>query len=235
MTHSITDLATPLAVPHGSLQYLYQAELSTRIDPREICTARELTLAADRPPNKFATWVAGRTAAKAAVRHYHHDHQRDLSWHDIEILYTQSGAPCYITHLSDPLPTLQLSLSHCAPLSVAALDPNPDSQGFGLDIERLRTFKTETAQQFMTPVEYRRYQALSFNTQAQYATTVWTVKEAYLKALTVGLRIHPRILSVTLDNPSEPLVETEDPRLPTPASVYYTLHPRDHVIACVTL
>ncbi len=93
-----------------------------------------------------------------------------------------------------PMNDCVVSLSHSGTLGAAGL--TNEKYTIGIDVEFVRPFADDTARAFLTPLEYRFIVAQGRNNRDALLTTHWCLKEAYLKALGVGLRIHPGRISV---------------------------------------
>ncbi|RLV08831.1 hypothetical protein CTZ27_08785 [Streptomyces griseocarneus] len=106
------------------------------------------------------------------------------SWRAVRPARTHLGRP-YI----EGLPGLRVSLSHSGPvLAVAVSTHGP----VGVDTERVARGTTLPPGRMCTPAEAGRLAGLREDERAAELLRLWTLKEAYTKALGVGLRRSPR-------------------------------------------
>jgi 4'-phosphopantetheinyl transferase len=82
-----------------------------------------------------------------------------------------------------------LSISHAFPFALAVA--TRDDVALGVDIERIRDFSEHTWRAFLTPAEKEFIAAAPKARRRELRTLAWSLKEAVLKALGVGLRMHP--------------------------------------------
>ena len=85
----------------------------------------------------------------------------------------------------------------------------------GVDIEQIRPVPDalELAREYFHPDEYEELSVAAFEQQAQAFLSIWTMKEAYLKATGVGLtaplhefRVSPRKNGMTITSPAGELM-----------------------------
>lgn len=74
---------------------------------------------------------------------------------------------------------IHFSLSHSGDYAVCAISDIP----VGIDIEKIDTFKPEIANRFFNPSE------LKYVADAESFYRIWTLKEGYLKAVGMGLKL----------------------------------------------
>jgi phosphopantetheine--protein transferase-like protein len=126
--------------------------------------------------------LAGRSAAKLALGSY-----LKCDPKQIHIDNHASGQP-----FCREYPELFLSISHCDGLGLATVSEQP----VGMDVEKLEPRSTSFRNRFFTQNE----RALVQN-DAKKINVLWTVKEATLKLLQLGLRVSPLDIEVvTLGN-----------------------------------
>ena len=86
---------------------------------------------------------------------------------------------------------VHFNLSHSGTYAVCAFDSDP----VGIDIERIKPVKAGIAERFFSSEEQQFLDACSVD-KAKAFFTVWTRKEAFLKAVGKGLRMDLRSFSV---------------------------------------
>lgn len=152
-------------------------------------------------PHKREDWLMGRMASKCAIQGYVGTvtgSAIDLSC--IEII-SGTGLPPTFTLLSPVIslgdPTF-LTLSHSHGIAVAQVCARRGIEGVGVDVERVRTFKETTLRAFLADEEYERW-CIGSDSLPLHATLLWSIKEAYLKAIGVGLHMHPKRVVISLD------------------------------------
>lgn len=90
--------------------------------------------------------------------------------------------------------TCALSIAHSFPFVLAAADCSDVL--LGADVERVRAFSKEFIADLLTDREQAVLEGFPNEEQSVRATEFWSLKEAVLKAVGVGLRVHPRRLEV---------------------------------------
>ncbi|MFZ3031548.1 MAG: 4'-phosphopantetheinyl transferase superfamily protein [Candidatus Moraniibacteriota bacterium] len=154
-------------------------------------------------PKKRADWLVGRMAAKQAiVDEIYRRTGRTVSWQDVEIVSGKKEKPTFrLLASSETLipEEYSLTLSHTAGQAVAALSFIRESGFVGVDIERERICSNDFSKAFLTEREFQSY----IETGLLSPLSLWCYKEAFLKALGTGLRAHPRMIEMTLDDQGE--------------------------------
>ncbi|WJG09757.1 4'-phosphopantetheinyl transferase superfamily protein [Aliiglaciecola sp. LCG003] len=92
---------------------------------------------------------------------------------------------------------VQFNTSHSANIALVGVSSEP----IGIDIEQHKEDANELrklAKSILTPVELNQFNALSKSQTAKSFYQYWTLKEAYLKAIGLGLSIDPRQLEINL-------------------------------------
>ena len=98
-------------------------------------------------------------------------------------------------------PEIHFSLSHTRGLAMAVVASVP----VGCDVERTdRSFQPALVRRVFSPAERTRFSALPEPDRPGEFFRVWTLKEAYLKALGTGFQTDPSTLDVSL-LPSTPV------------------------------
>lgn len=100
----------------------------------------------------------------------------NLSNSEVSFEYNQYGKPC-IKRYTD----YNFSISHSKDYIVYVSDIHP----IGIDIERIKNANIGLAKRFFTPKEYSHI--VSSNSLDDSFFKVWTIKEAYIKMLGMGL------------------------------------------------
>lgn len=84
---------------------------------------------------------------------------------------------------------IHMSISHAYPHVFVIAEKG--ARLVGCDVERIRQFSRPTARAFLTKNEQANIARLPQQSRAYYETLCWSTKEAVLKALGCGLRLHP--------------------------------------------
>jgi 4'-phosphopantetheinyl transferase len=145
-----------------------------------------------RFPKRRDEWLLGRWAAKILAHSL--PACRELPLDRIEIGNTPQGTP-FIQVQGQPALADCLSISHREHLALCALTSDPGLR-MGADLEKIEP-RTETfILDYFTPAECRLVEACPIETRAVLVTLIWSIKEAMLKALGVGLRWDTRMVEV---------------------------------------
>ena len=102
---------------------------------------------------------------------------------------------------------IDFSVSHSSGMVVARAIPKREGR-IGVDIEAVRSFAPATLEAFLTKREFRTLPRIRRN---ERATLLWCIKEAYLKALGVGLLIHPQRVEVQLSREGARITQDREP------------------------
>ena len=143
-------------------------------------------------------WFAGRVAAKRLIQqHFSRAVDEALDFPSIEILPDELGAP-QVQLQGRSLLAPRLSISHSGGIAGAYLHA---SLGYlpGIDIERVETRDPGFLKGFFTDTEQQMVNDGGSKSDL-ITTTIWAIKEAYLKALGIGARVDLRELDVSLQN-----------------------------------
>ncbi len=145
-----------------------------------------------RFPKRRDDWLLGRSAAKLLVRsipNYQH-----FSPDEMEIQTTPEGAP-YLRLPSGSASQDCLSISHCDRHAMCAFSLGPALK-FGVDLEKVEPRSEGFVEDYFTPAEREMVHAYPLEVRDLVATLVWSLKEAMLKALGVGLRWDTRQVEI---------------------------------------
>ena len=143
----------------------------------------------------------------------------------------ENGAPYFPGN-----PALHISFSHSGERALCAFGEDP----VGCDVERVRPVIPAMLRRCLTSDERTALFALPSEAQAERFIRLWVLKESYMKAIGLGLRLDPAKISLELtshavlrapDTPCvfyEPEAEAEyryalcslNPLLPEPAMIY---------------
>lgn len=121
----------------------------------------------------------------------------DQNPQDLDFIYGEYGKP-FVQDIS-------FNFSHTKELAFCAVTKDDLSLKLGIDIEIInrKTDALALAKRFFSPVEFQYLQAQSTEKQLTDFVRFWTAKEAYLKALGIGLQggLDQVVISLT-DQPS---------------------------------
>ncbi len=137
-----------------------------------------------------ADWLAGRLAAKLAIRAAL---EADLAPARISVSYAAGGRPLPVVAAARP-PDLWLSISHSRGTGLAAAVRGP--RPVGVDVEHRAAWTRELCDYALGEEERAGLPAAP---SARSVLARWTLKEAGLKALGLGLRVHPRRVAVATE------------------------------------
>jgi phosphopantetheinyl transferase len=182
-------LAVPSAAGQISCVLVPGLPCTSSRDPRWLSRRERDFVAGIERRARRRDWLAGRLAAKLAISEALGT-SSELS--RLEVSYAADGRP---VANRDGIQTAgaSLSIGHCDGVGIAAASRG--GRSIGIDIERLRNWIAEVADYILAEGERARMPAAAASTVLAY----WTVKEAALKALGCGLRVHPRQLEVQLE------------------------------------
>lgn len=96
-------------------------------------------------------------------------------------------------------PQVHFNVSHSHDVVMAMVAQVP----CGCDVERVGRYDPAVAQRALTPAEFAQVEALPTELRAAEFVRLWTLKEAFLKALGVGLQRDPASFAAA-DTPAEP-------------------------------
>src|SRR3989338_6119506 len=91
---------------------------------------------------------------------------------------------------------IAISISHAAPYAYAAASLQKNVL-LGVDIEKVRRFKSSLYRAFCNASEMCLIEACKPEERPIRTTLAWSLKESALKALGMGLRVHPQLVDVS--------------------------------------
>lgn len=138
-------------------------------------------------------YYAGNMLLKKTVARYLKERGYRVSYIDIEIKKDRLGKPS--VRLPRSVPHVLVSLSHAGSRYVAIVH-SVSAQHVGIDIEKIGHRLSRIAEAFLGNRERCLFEQKSITATRAYLALFWTAKEAYLKAIGTGLRIHPRLVSL---------------------------------------
>ena len=195
------------------LRWLLQASAGTPVTLDWLTPHERLRAAAFRFEKRRRDWLLGRYAAKRlVVRHLREETGLPVPLSLLEIGTEASGSP--FARLSSDAPPVagiepgrripvSLSISHSAGRSLVALargDGSADAAvAVGADVERVEPRLSAFADDYFTSEELATVSAGGEEERDRIVTTIWSAKEAVLKALGLGLTVDTRSVGVDLD------------------------------------
>ena len=143
-------------------------------------------------PKRRGEWILGRYAAKALCRAWLARQGRRVSPASLTVAAAPDGAPFVLLKGEGPLP-VTISLSHRAGAALVALVEAPRA-ALGADLEWVEPRAPSFVESFFTPAEAAA--VASSGDPDRTATEIWSVKEAALKGVRLGLRADTRAVEV---------------------------------------
>jgi len=160
--------------------------------------------------SKKRTWLAGRIAIKIVIRNYFFKRFKlKIPFYEIEIKSGNGKPTCdFLGNTKEYFKDkrnifFDLSISHSGFFGAGAISEIKKDGWVGIDIEKERHFKKEFIKAFLTDKEYENLKKFSYKKRDRVTTLVWCIKEAYLKAIGSGIKIHPREIEIELINHSK--------------------------------
>ena len=160
------------------------AALEPSLSPEERTRAARFHVPTDR-----ARFVAARGSLRARLAQY-----LGVDPRQVPLTYTPEGKP-----ILAGTQALHFNLSHSDALALLAVSPR---RAVGVDVERLRTdFEPEPlAKRFFAPSECEALDRVPPGERHRAFLRLWTLKEAYLKAVGSGLNTPLNRFAVSLDD-----------------------------------
>lgn len=146
------------------------------------------------PARKRDRYYVGSMLLKKTVARYLAGHGCRVSLADIEIKKDRLGKPS--VRLPGTVPHVLISLSHAGSQYVAVAH-GISIKHVGIDIEKIGSRFDRIVKSFLNDREQSFIAQKSVTARRAYLTLFWTVKEAYLKAIGTGLRVHPHTVLLT--------------------------------------
>lgn len=143
-------------------------------------------------------WLAGRLLAKKIVRSYI---KEQVPYHDISILNGENRCPFVRIEggwESMNLPDFLISISHRKEYVFCAIGKKDSIKGLGIDVELIEKRNDSFINDYFTSKE-KGYIEKSDN-PIRDITAIWSLKEAALKAMKVGLTVPAKSVEVDFSN-----------------------------------
>lgn len=145
-----------------------------------------------KTPRRRREWILGRWAAKALVLSWLRRQGEALPCRELTVAPDAFGAPYLLAPSLGRLP-LTITLSHRDGQALVALVDRPDAP-LGADLELCEPRPAGFASDFFTGREVRAVEAAADPDRA--VTEIWSLKEAALKAVRLGLTVDTRRVEV---------------------------------------
>ncbi|WP_299024270.1 4'-phosphopantetheinyl transferase superfamily protein [uncultured Thermanaerothrix sp.] len=166
-----------------------------------LSVAEQIYLQSLRFPRRRADWLLGRWVAKHLLRTVD-ERLRGVEARRISVLRSAQGSPQVWVSPENPFP-VSLSLSHREGWAACAVAPVPN-WALGIDLEVIEPRPRSFVEDFFTLDEQAFLHRLSVAQAALAVTLMWSLKEAALKALRVGLTWDTRRVNVCLPSGLSP-------------------------------
>lgn len=165
----------------------------TILSPESFLSAAELErLAGMRFAKRRTEWLAGRRTAKRLLQACE-PRLKNIVLRDITIANLPEGAPVVMAG-GQVIPG-SISLSHRNQRVLAAWTPDA-AVSLGADLEWIEPRAPVFVEDYFTQAEAAAVEGFKPAERDQLVTTIWSAKEAALKALGVGLRVDTRQVEV---------------------------------------
>lgn len=134
-------------------------------------------------------WLAGRLAAKDAVRHVAREMWGlELAPVDVEISSDRFGRPLVGGRVIEQIQEhIALSISHCRGTAVAVAGVSNDGVGVGVDLEVMDARRIGLEQDILTTEEQALLSSIPAAQKEEWVLRLWCAKEAVAKALGRGM------------------------------------------------
>jgi len=145
-------------------------------------------------------WIAGRIASKKLIADMIRTREgKEMALKNIEIMSTSQTRPNFrVLENNFPTSEYSLSISHARGIAIAGLSRIKEKGYIGVDIEYDRKCTESFARSFLSEREF----CFCYTHQIPFLQ-MWCYKEAFLKALGEGLRVHPHTVEVYTDEKGE--------------------------------
>ncbi|SCW68378.1 4'-phosphopantetheinyl transferase [Rhizobium mongolense subsp. loessense] len=168
--------------------------LATPLTARELDTAARFVHERDR-----RRFVAGRSGLRRIVGSY-----LGIEPNRLNLSYNAYGKPRIAASNGR---MLHFNLSHCGGMAALAVS---SCYQVGIDIEEVRPLKEDNVSRFLSPKEEMSLAALPAAEYRRAFYSVWTRKEAFVKAIGVGLSFPLDAFDVTVGDSPSPRLERLD-------------------------
>jgi phosphopantetheinyl transferase len=150
---------------------------------------QEVWLSLNVPEKRRKEWLAGRMAAKDAVRLFLKEHYHiELCPVDIEIATDEHGRPMIMTEPIDKLGCrLGLSIAHSGESAVAVVAECRDQGGVGIDMELMGQSHEGLGKGAFAEEEQTLLAAVPSASREEWLLRLWCAKESAAKALGSGM------------------------------------------------
>ncbi len=165
-----------------------------------LASSERAMVARVRSAKRRKDWLAGRLAAKRAIARYLEEvHRLSVPAAQIVIGYDEQGRPrSQLLSTNAFVEDLSLSLAHCDGWGLAAVADRPRTGHIGVDLQRIRPVRPALVERILTASERMQLSERFAGREIEGFFIYWTLKEAALKALGIGLRLPMRALDVAL-------------------------------------
>lgn len=154
-------------------------------------------------------WLLGRLTSKELVQDFLLEkYDKKVAFEHISIQNAPCGQPYFEIVGSPELnSSSMLSISHSKDLSFCAIASVSDNEAIGVDLEYISPRSESFIETFFTEMERETLLKFKDNHYDKAVTMIWSIKEAVLKALSIGLCVDTRKINVSLSDISSSWVE----------------------------
>lgn len=151
-----------------------------------------------KTPKRAEEWLAGRLAVKKVVaRLLEKSSENAATLSNVVIHQDELGKPTVEIRETPDARKYEISLSHSNGFVAAAATDSSVFRGIGIDIERVKPRSKAWVEDYFTEEEKRA--AEDSQDKWAYLTALWSLKEASLKALGIGLRIDLQDVNICIE------------------------------------
>jgi phosphopantetheinyl transferase len=143
-------------------------------------------------PKRKTEWLGARLAIKYLLKAVDNSCQ-DRGFSEIEILNKENGSP-FLSVSGEEATGSRISLSHSNGYVFCAY--SPVQVDLGVDLELIEERPAEFIADFFTTKEMDQVRALEESQRNLAVNLIWSGKESVLKALSTGLRVDTRSITV---------------------------------------
>ncbi|MEW6442981.1 MAG: SDR family NAD(P)-dependent oxidoreductase [bacterium] len=193
---------------HGFIEELvFISDLRKTLEAKGSAGIREILHPAElevfrkwKHPTRAWAWLGGRAAAKKALHRFLRERRgEDLPLREILIWNDEAGKPfCNVAGV-------HLSIAHKETMALGAVADEEEFDGIGVDLEAVASLDPATVEQFFTAGEQQLAMEMirrSGRDGMACFSHLWSLKEAALKTLGLGLRVDTRQVEVTAVSPA---------------------------------